>query len=101
MRDQTIRRPGRFGKGPRSRAGSNGRGQNGSEYGRGRGRSEGSRRNVNGNRLTKNNGNRGETALCIKCGHPAPDGKLCAFHRILLNTSRKEVPEQDPRRLRF
>ena len=96
MRDQSIRRPPRFGKGPRSRTGSNGRGQNGA-----RGRSDGGRRNVNGNRLAKTGGNRGETALCIKCGHPAPDGKLCAFHRMLLNTFRKEVPEQDPRRLHF
>ncbi|MXY68435.1 MAG: hypothetical protein F4Y47_07735 [Acidobacteriia bacterium] len=96
MRDQTVRRPARYGKGPRSRAGSNGRGQNGA-----RGRSDGGRRNANGNRLSKNGGNRGETALCIKCGHPATDGKLCAFHRMLLNTFRKEVPEQDPRRLHF
>lgn len=95
MRDQSTRRPARFGKGHRSRAGSNGRGQNGA-----RGRSDGGRRNVNGNRLSKN-GNRGETALCIKCGHPATDGKLCAFHRMLLNTFRKEVPEQDPRRFHF
>lgn len=54
---------------------------------------------MNGNRIR--NGNQGEAAVCIKCGHPAPDGKLCAFHRILLNTFRKEVPEQDPRRFRF
>lgn len=47
------------------------------------------------------NGNQGEAAVCIKCGHPAPDGKLCAFHRILLNTFRKEMPDQDPRRFRF
>ena len=39
--------------------------------------------------------------MCIKCGHPAPDGKLCTFHRQLLNTFRREVPEQDPRRFRF
>lgn len=56
---------------------------------------------MNGNRLSRHNGNRGETAVCIKCGHPAPDGKLCPFHRMLLNTFRKEVPEQDPRRFQF
>ena len=94
-----MRRPGRYGKGPRSRGGPNGRGH-GSDLGRSRGRGDG-RRNANGNRLTKNNGNRGEAATCIKCGHPATDGKLCAFHRMLLNTFRKEVPEQDPRRFRF
>lgn len=47
------------------------------------------------------NGNQGEAAVCIKCGHPAQDGKLCAFHRILLNTFRKEMPDQDPRRFRY
>ncbi len=101
MRDQGTRRPARFSKGSRQRAESNGRGQSDSDGGRYRGRPENGRRNVNGNRLPKGNGNSGETALCIKCGHPAPDGKLCTFHRSLLNTFRKEVPEQDPRRFRF
>ncbi len=92
-----MRRPARYGKASRPRGRSSGRGQNGSDPGRG----EAPRRNVNGNRHPKHSGNRGETALCIKCGHPAPDGKLCAFHRMLLNTFRKEVPEQDPRRFHF
>ena len=28
--------------------------------------------------------------VCIKCGHPAPDGKLCNFHRSLLNSIRND-----------
>jgi hypothetical protein len=27
-------------------------------------------------------------AVCQKCGQPAPDGKLCTFHRNLLNSLR-------------
>lgn len=94
MPDQSSRRPGRYAKPQRRRVPPRGRhggapdGANGNR-----------RRDVNGNRIR--NGNQGEAAVCIKCGHPAPDGKLCAFHRILLNTFRKEVPEQDPRRFRF
>jgi hypothetical protein len=30
----------------------------------------------------------GATGLCQKCGQPAPDGKLCLFHRNLLNSLR-------------
>jgi hypothetical protein len=26
--------------------------------------------------------------VCQKCGQPAPDGKLCQFHRNLLNSMR-------------
>lgn len=94
MRDHTTRRGGRYGKGARRRGGPNGRR-------RGRGGPNGNRRrNVNGNRLRRP-GSKGEPAMCIKCGHPAPDGKLCTFHRQLLKTFRKEVPDQDPRRFRF
>ncbi len=28
--------------------------------------------------------------VCQKCGHPARDGKLCDFHRNLLNSIRNE-----------
>ncbi|MDE0127783.1 MAG: hypothetical protein OXN97_24715 [Bryobacterales bacterium] len=56
---------------------------------------------MNGNRIGKKAAGRGEVAACIKCGQPAPDGKLCTFHRHLLNMFRKEIPEQDPRRFRF
>ncbi|MCY4596626.1 MAG: hypothetical protein OXC19_17725 [Bryobacterales bacterium] len=100
MRDQTTRRPGRFGKAPKRRPTPRGRFHGGSDGGRYDGGGNGNRhRNVNGNRIR--NGHQGEAALCIKCGHPAPDGKLCGFHRSLLNIFRKEIPEQDPRRFRF
>ncbi len=88
--------------GPRRRMHSSGGSRNGFSGNRAPARRNGRpRHDVNGNRLGKSNGGRGETAVCIKCGHPAPDGKLCAFHRLLLNTLRKEMPEQDPRRFRF
>ncbi len=95
MQDHTIRRTG---NGPRRRAAPNGRPRSGGDGSRPSGRP---RRNANGNQLRGADGSRGEAARCIKCGHPAPDGKLCAFHRVLLNTFRKEMPEQDPRRFRF
>lgn len=91
MREPTNRRPNRFGKGPGRRGGPKGR-----AYSRADG--NGANGGVNGNTLR---GGQGEKGVCIKCGHPAPDGKLCSFHRSLLNTFRKEVPEQDPRRFRF
>ncbi len=90
MRNHTNRRSRRFDRPTRRRGGHNGRYP---------GKRNGRRRNVNGNVLRKAGKNRG--AVCIKCGHPAPDGKLCVFHRQLLNTFRKEVPDQDPRRFRF
>ncbi len=101
MPDHITRRPGRNASGPRRRVRPNGGARYGGDGNRGPVRRNGRPpRNVNGNRLGKGGG-RGETAVCIKCGHPAPDGKLCPFHRLLLNTFRKEVPEQDPRRFRF
>ena len=101
MPDHTRRRPGRH-AGRSRRRGHSGGPRNGSGGGRAAGRRNGRpRRDVNGNRLQRRGRGRGETARCIKCGHPAPDGKLCVFHRQLLNTFRKEMPEQDPRRFRF
>lgn len=99
MREQSGRRPGRFGKpakrkGPgRKRYGGPSDGRSGDSNGY-----RGGNGNVNGNRA---NGASGEMGVCLKCGHPAPDGKLCGFHRSLLNTFRKENPEQDPRRNKF
>ena len=91
MREPSSTRTGRFGKGPRKRVGRKGRYSDGN-------RVDGT---VNGNTFRNASGNHGETSICIKCGHPAPDGKLCSFHRLLLNTFRKEIPEQDPRRFRM
>jgi hypothetical protein len=39
------------------------------------------------------------SGVCQKCGQPAPDGKLCSFHRALLNTIRNE-PVRDRQRTR-
>ena len=90
MREQTGRKPGRFNKsGKRKGGGRKNRYAGGPNDNR-----------VNGGNDYRN-GNSGETGVCIKCGHPAADGKLCSFHRSLLNTFRKENPEQDPRRNKF
>ncbi len=94
MREPIGRRNERFGNGPKKRVGRKGRYPNGLDGNRVAG-------NVNGNTFRNASGNQGETSVCIKCGHPAPDGKLCGFHRLLLNTFRKEIPEQDPRRFRM
>ena len=94
MREPISRRNGRFGKSPKKRVGRKGRHPNGRDGSRVDG-------NVNGNTLRNASGDLGEMGVCIKCGHPAPDGKLCSFHRLLLNTFRKEIPEQDPRRFRM
>jgi len=35
-----------------------------------------------------NSSNGAVAGVCQKCGQPAPDGKLCVFHRNLLNSMR-------------
>lgn len=35
--------------------------------------------------------------VCVKCGHPAPDGKLCNFHRSLLNSIRNDFGKRTGR----
>ncbi|MCB1020287.1 MAG: hypothetical protein KDC27_10180 [Acidobacteria bacterium] len=35
--------------------------------------------------------------VCQKCGHPAPDGKLCNFHRSLLNSIRNDFGKKSGR----
>lgn len=43
----------------------------------------------NGNRLAQGQQPQPQAAaVCQKCGQPAPDGKLCTFHRNLLNALR-------------
>ncbi len=85
MRNPTSRRRRRYNRPGRGRRPVKGRP-------RGRG-------GANGNRLTK--GAELGPALCIKCGQPARDGKLCVFHWQLLKKFRREVPDQDPKRFRF
>jgi hypothetical protein len=59
--------------------------------------------NANGN-VAQANGNRGSqpqppptAGVCQKCGHPAPDGKLCNFHRSLLNSIRNDFGKKSGR----
>jgi hypothetical protein len=37
-----------------------------------------------------NGQNSGAPGVCVRCGHPAPDGKLCNFHKSLLNSIRND-----------
>ena len=52
------------------------------------------KRNRKNGSLTSRNGRQNlgmagaSAGVCQKCGHPAPDGKLCQFHRNLLNSMR-------------
>ena len=54
----------------------------------------GNRGPQNGNRAM-NSGNGGSqptggVGVCVRCGHPAPDGKMCTFHKSLLNSIRND-----------
>ena len=60
----------------------------------------------NGNRSARNgnvNGNSIDAqpsqgpGVCVKCGFPAPDGKLCNFHRSLLNALRNDFGKKGSR----
>ncbi len=54
--------------------------------------------NANGNRARNPQTGPGAAAgVCIRCGHPAPDGKLCNFHRSLMNSIRNDVGQKLPR----
>lgn len=54
----------------------------------------GNRAEADGNRARP--GQSTESGVCIKCGHPAPDGKLCSFHRSLLNSIRNDFGDRRP-----
>lgn len=54
----------------------------------------GNRAEADGNRARS--GQSAEPGVCIKCGHPAPDGKLCSFHRSLLNSIRNDFGDRKP-----
>ena len=95
-RDQMQRR--KPGKGPRKK--------NRKNFSRGNGNGNGNG-NANGNTMPPQqaNGNmRGSqpqppanAGVCQKCGHPAPDGKLCNFHRSLLNSIRNDFGKKSGR----
>lgn len=66
--------------------------------------SRGNGNNANGN-VAQANGNvrnsqpqpPANAGVCQKCGHPAPDGKLCNFHRSLLNSIRNDFGKKSGR----
>lgn len=63
-----------------------------------KGRKNFNRAPVNGNRARGPQGGQGSAAgVCIRCGHPAPDGKLCNFHRSLLNSIRNDFGKKSMR----
>jgi len=84
------RKPGKSGKGARKKNRRN-RGNNANAA------------QANGN-VAQGNGNRSSqpqpppsAGVCQKCGHPAPDGKLCNFHRSLLNSIRNDFGKKSGR----
>jgi hypothetical protein len=85
-RDQSQRRRPRYGK-------SGGGGPNGNKK-KGRGNKDNYNGVVNGNRAGQDEG----PGVCVRCGHPAPDGKLCNFHRSLLNSIRNDFGYKRPTR---
>ena len=54
----------------------------------------GARHNADGNTAARAASGPG---VCEKCGHPAPDGKLCNFHRSLLNSIRNDFGKRTGR----
>jgi hypothetical protein len=118
MREQSAyRQPGKFSGRPKKKNRKGGFGKNG--FGRSGSSANGNTANgntANGNTADGNtangntrngygrngSGNSGDhqwqrmlaahstSSVCQKCGQPAPDGKLCTFHRNLLNTIRND-----------
>jgi len=107
MREQSAsRQPGKFSGRPKKKNRKGGFGNNG--FGRNANAANGNTGNGNtANGNTRNgygrngSGNSGDSwqrmlaahstaSVCQKCGQPAPDGKLCTFHRNLLNTIRND-----------
>lgn len=97
MREQSNRRkPSKLGNRRKGRKGPN-RNPGGNPNGnRARGGNHANGNVANGNvaGVSTANGNtlQGAAApgVCVKCGHPASDGKLCNFHRSLLNSIRND-----------
>lgn len=82
--NQQRRKSNKFGK-------SNKKRRQNKRFGNG---NNGNRAEVDGNRARS--GQSAEPGVCIKCGHPAPDGKLCSFHRSLLNSIRNDFGDRRP-----
>lgn len=88
MRDQSQRRRNnsKYGK-----SGSKKRGKK--PYGKQGGSRSGRNGGANGNTLDAQQND----SVCVKCGFPAPDGKLCNFHRSLLNALRNDFGKKGSR----
>ena len=87
MREQSQRRRNpKYGK-----SGSKKRGKK--PYGKQGGGRSGRNGNVNGNSAE----GQPTEGVCVKCGFPAPDGKLCNFHRSLLNALRNDFGKKGSR----
>jgi hypothetical protein len=54
-------------------------------------------REANGNVRSSQPQPPANAGVCQKCGHPAPDGKLCNFHRSLLNSIRNDFGKKSGR----
>lgn len=52
---------------------------------------------ANGNQRSSQPQPPANAGVCQKCGHPAPDGKLCNFHRSLLNSIRNDFGKKSGR----
>jgi len=63
---------------------------------KGRNRNQ-NRQPLNGNNARNPMTTTGTPGVCVKCGHPAPDGKLCTFHRSLLNSIRNDFSKKTGR----
>jgi len=97
MREHSAsRQPGKFSGRPKKKNRKGGFGKNG--FGKNGNTANGNTRKGYGRNGSGNSGDpwqrmlaaHSTSALCQKCGQPAPDGKLCTFHRNLLNTIRND-----------
>ncbi|MEZ5362378.1 MAG: hypothetical protein R2748_08595 [Bryobacterales bacterium] len=86
-RDQQRRKPGKSGRNKKRKNFNRGSGANGNV----------SSAQANGNVRNSQPQPPANGGVCQKCGHPAPDGKLCNFHRSLLNSIRNDFGKKSGR----
>ena len=80
-----------------NRSGKGARKKNRKNFGRGNGNANGNVQQANGNARNSQPQPPASAGVCQKCGHPAPDGKLCSFHRSLLNSIRNDFGKKSGR----
>jgi hypothetical protein len=86
------RKPNKSGKGARKKNRKNfSRGNNAN------GNTASAQQQANGNVRSSQPQPPASAGVCQKCGHPAPDGKLCNFHRSLLNSIRNDFGKKSGR----